>query len=307
MRISSRAFINHLSANLSRVTDDIARLSLQVSSGRRLTRPSDEPLAAARIVNARADLARMTNRLKTLDKAGRLISAADVALDTITDRLRHARELCMTATRPGMETSTRAAVAVELRSIARTIADEGNASIAGDYVFAGRKNRTEPLAEAGGTMTYLGSSEGMRIWVAPGRSMEVTVPGDRLFNFEDADGRRAVPEVESDIFTLIEDIAAAVEAGDDTAVEEMTPQLEALSNHIIEMRGVLGARAARIDSARTAAADAETHARQILADTEGVDLVEAIVELENQKLAYQSALAATAKMASLPTLFELQW
>lgn len=307
MRVSNRAYLDHLSANLSRASEQIARLSMQVSSGQRLTQPSDDPLAIGAVIEARADLARLVNRQKVLTKAARLTGAADVALGSISTMLRHALDLTMGATRPGTEATARATTAEELRSMARSIMDEANASVAGDYVFAGKLSQTEPFTQGGGTVSYAGSSEGMELWVAPGRPIEASIPGDRLLNFENASGERAVPEVDRDLFTLLEELAVAVESGHDAAVEQMAVELDALADHVIEMRGVLGARVARIEASQSAAADAQVRAEEMLAETEGVDLVEALIELENQKLAYQSALAATAKLAGLPTLFELQW
>lgn len=109
MRISNRAYLDHLSANLSRASEHIARLSMQVSSGQRLTRPSDDPLAIGAVIDARADLAALVNRQKVLDKGARLTGAADVALGSISSMLRHAGDLVMAATRPGTEATARAA------------------------------------------------------------------------------------------------------------------------------------------------------------------------------------------------------
>jgi len=84
--------------------------------------------------------------------------------------------------------------------------------------------------------------------------MEVTIPGDRLFNFADADGARAVAGVDTDLFALLELVC-----------------------------------------------------RDLLSRVEDVDLAAALAELELRQLNYQAALAATAKLAALPTLFELDW
>ena len=307
MRISSRAYMDQLGANLARAGSEVARLGQQIASGKRLTRPSDDPLAVGAVVDARSDLAQVVNRQKVLNKASRLMGVADGALDTMTSLLRRAQDIGAGATEPALTSAARAAMAAELRSIRDSLMDEANASVAGDYVFAGKLSRQPPLSEAGGVVSYSGSSEGIELWVAPGRPMEASVPGDRLLNFENADGERAVPDVDTDIFTLLADLASAVEAGDDAEVRRMTPQLQALSENVVEQRGVLGARARRVRDATDAAACAEVHARELLADIEDVDLVRAITDLEAQKLAYQAALAATAKMAQLPTLFELEW
>jgi len=143
--------------------------------------------------------------------------------------------------------------------------------------------------------------------VAPDRPLEVTVPGDRLFNFEDASGARAVPGVDTDLFGLLDHIATAIETGDDTAIPALGEKLDALYKQVVEQRGVLGARALRVEDAIDSAGQAELSAREILGDTEDVDIASALVDLQHQQLCYQAALAATAQLAKIPTLFELGW
>jgi flagellar hook-associated protein 3 FlgL len=135
----------------------------------------------------------------------------------------------------------------------------------------------------------------------------VTLPGDGLFNFEDAGGMRAVPEVDTDLFALLEDLATEIEEGDDSQIEQGMADLQKLYEHVVEQRGVLGARTVRLEQAQTAAGDAEVHAREILADVEAVDIVQAIMEMQSLEVSYQAALAATSKLAQMPTLFELAW
>ncbi len=307
MRISSRAYFNALSANLNSTSERLAQLSQQISSGRRLAKPSDDPMAVRAVVDARADLATVVNRQKALAKGDILTTMSDAVLDEISSALRRAQDIALAGSQPGLDGNGRAAMASELRSIRHSVFDQANVSVAGDYIFSGRLGEQPPFEEVGGVVSYAGQPEGVQIWVAPGRAMEVTVPGDRLFNFEDAGGDRAVGSVDNDLFGLLEDLAVAIESGDNTAVEARSVDLQALAGHAIEQRGVLGARAARIEDAEIAAGNMEVRANEILSEAEGVDLVAAIVELENQKLAYQSALSATAKLAQLPTLFELNW
>ncbi len=307
MRISSRAYLDALNVNLSRAGERLERLSMQISSGRRLSKPSDDPLAVRAIVDARADLATTVNRQKVLAKGQRLTSVADVALDAMGTGLRRVRDIGLGGTQPGLDDNGRAAMAMEIRSVRQSLIDHGNASVAGDCVFSGRLSPNPPFEEVGGVVSYTGTSEGAELWVAPARPMEVTIPGDQLFNFEDASGDRAVADVDRDMFTLLEDLASAIEAGNDAETVACMTDFDTLSGHVTQQRGVLGARAARLATAQTSAADVELHAREILTETEGVDMVQAMLDMQNEELVYQAALAAASKIMALPTLFQMNW
>ena len=307
MRVSSRDYYADLQHNLAMAQQDLQRLSRQLSSGKRLTRPSDDPVAVGEIISARSDVAAATNRQKALQRGLLLTGSADNALDSISSALRQAQDLVLTADRPGETDAARSAIAAMVRSIRERVLDEANISVKGEYLFAGRLARQAPFEDGAGGVTYAGDSEGMQLWVAPGRPMEVTIPGDRLLNFEDSGGNRAVPEVDTDVFTLLDDIATAIEAGNTEQVAALGADLDRLYGHIVQQRGVLGARTMRIEDALESAQDAELAAHEVLSGAEDVDIASALMELQARQVSYQAALTATARLASLPTLFELGW
>ena len=307
MRVSSRSYYADLQHNLTVAQQDLQRLSRQLSSGKRLTRPSDDPVAVGEIISARSDVAAATNRQKTLRRALLLIGPADNALNAISSALRQALDLVLTAGQPGETDAARSAIAEMVRGIRERILTEANISVKGEYLFAGKLARQAPFEDGAGGVTYVGDSEGLQLWVAPGRPIEVTIPGDRLLNFEDAADDRAVPEVDRDLFALLDDIATAIEAGDTEQVAALGADLERLYGHIIQQRGVLGARTMRIEDALASAQDAELAAREVLSGAEDVDIAGALMELQARQVSYQAALTATARLAGLPTLFELGW
>ncbi len=307
MRISTLAYNNDTKNSLARAQQDLRRLSRQLSSGKRLTRPSDDPIAVGSIINARSDLANVLNQQQVLQRAQALTGPADAALDNMASALRQVRDIALGATQPGLTDAARRSQAQIVRSHRDRIMDEANISVQNVYLFAGKLSQTKPFADGAGGISYTGDSEGVQVWVAPGRPLEITVPGDRLFNYENTAGVRPIPEVDSDLFTLLDDLANAIEAGDDARVPELAADLDALYGHVAEQRGVLGAKVQRIDDATESALNAEVAAREILSDTEDIDIATALMDLQHQQLCYQAALAATAKLSQLPTLFEMQW
>ena len=307
MRVSTFGYNNDTKQSLIRAQQDLLRLSRQLSSGKRLTRPSDDPVAVGSIINARSDLANVLNQQKVLQRARTLTGPADAALDHMASALRQVRDIALGASQPGLTDAARRSQAQIVRSHRDRIMDEANISVQNVYVFAGKLSQTKPFVETAGAVAYTGDSEGVQVWVAPDRPLEITVPGDRLFNYEDAGGSRPVAAVDRDLFTLLNDLADAIEAGDEGGIPALATDLDALYGHVVEQRGVLGAKVQRIDTAMDSALDAEVSAREILADTEDIDIVSALMDLQHQQLCYQAALSATAKLAQIPTLFELQW
>jgi len=307
MRISTFGYNNDTKNALARAQQDLRRLSRQLSSGKRMTRPSDDPLAVGSIINARSDLANVLNQQKVLQRAQTLTGPADGALDNMATALRRVRDIALAASQPGLTDAARLSQAEIVRSHRDRIMDEANVSVQNVFLFAGKLSQTKPFVEGAGGVEYTGDSEGVQVWVAPDRPLEVTIPGDRLFNYEDAIGTRPVASVDSDLFTLLDDLANAIEAGDESRVPQLTEDLDALYGHVVEQRGVLGARVQRIDAATESGLDAEVSAREILSDTEDIDIAEGLLDLQHQQLCYQAALSATAKLAQIPSLFEMQW
>ncbi len=307
MRISTFGYHNDTKSALSRAQEDLRRLSRQLSSGKRLTRPSDDPIAVGEILNARSDLANMVNRQKVLQRAQTITGPADSSLDNIAGALRDVKDIAVGASQPGLTDAARLSQAEIVRSHRNRIMDEANVSVENVYVFSGKLSHTRPFEEVAGSVSYTGDSEGVQVWVAPDRPIEITVPGDRLFNYEDAGGNRPVSDVDSDMFALLDDLANAIEAGDDAQITALSEDLDKLYGHVVEQRGVLGAKVQRIDDAAESAKTAEVAAREILSDTEDVDIASALTELQHQQLCYQAALTATAKLAEIPTLFQIGW
>jgi len=308
VRIATNSYMTDTKNNLARAQQDLRRLSRQLSTGKRLTRPSDDPTAVGWIVSARSDLANVLNQQKVLTRAKALIGPADAALDNIASALRGARDTVLGATQPGKDAAAHRADAAAIRSVRERVMDEANIAVQGSYLFAGRLSATRPFAQAAdGAVAYSGDSSGVQLWVAPDRPLEVTAPGDRLFNFEDSSGARAVPGVDTDLFALLDQIATAIETGDDSAIPTLGKKLDALYEQVVEERGVLGARALRVEDAIDSAGEAELSAREILGDTEDVDIATALIDLQHQQLCYQAALAATSQLARIPSLFELGW
>ena len=308
MRIASRSYINNLSYGLARASQTLQRLSSQLTSAKRITKPSDDPVGAGEILRRNADLAAVTSHQRTIHAGLRTAQSGDVALDDIGVGLRKISTLIIEANSSSTPEPALQAIANEIRSVAGRIRDNANMSVAGRYLFAGFLDRTMPFVEgAPDTITYQGDSSEQKVPVAPGRTAPVTIAGDYLLNFEDAGGKRAIAGLDKDAFTVLEETAQAIEDKQLTELEQLSEEVELLRDHAVQCRAKLGVYVQRLQAAENVAKEQELGTRRILAEIEDVDIAQAVLELKNHELLYQAALLAVGQVMRMPTLFEIAY
>ena len=306
MRVSTKSYMDMLQQGIRRAEGKLGTLTQQLTSGKRISRPSDAPIGASQALRAHATLEGTISSQRVLEQARQINGALDNALGDLAAPLQTAYNAALKATAPGLGDSGRAACAQEVDSAMEQIVRAGNYESNGVYLLAGTDNREAPLSELGGVMTYQGNTHAMRIATAPSRSCEITVTGQEVFNFADPiSGNRAVSEVDADLFEVLEALAEDIEVGYEAGISEHMAELKTLQEHVLTERGKVGAYGMRLEQNLELAKDAELRSRTVLAEVEDVDIVQAMIEVEREKMAYQSALAATAEIAQMPTLFEL--
>ena len=167
MRIATNSYMTDTKNNLARAQQDLRRLSRQLSTGKRLTRPSDDPTAVGWIISARSDLANVLNQQKVLARAKVLIGPADAALDNIASALRSARNTLLGATQPGKDAAAHRADASAIRSVRERVMDEANLAVQGSYLSRAASaprspSRRQPAAPSPTPATQAASSSGWR-------------------------------------------------------------------------------------------------------------------------------------------------
>ncbi len=307
MRIASASYMDMLQQGIRDAEGKLGILTQQITSGKRINRPSDDPIGASQALRAHATLEMTLSNQRTLQRAIQLNGALDNTLGDLATPLQTAYNAALKATQPGLGDTGRAACAEEVRTAMQRLVTIGNSEFNGIYLLAGTDNREPPLTETGNpndVVQYDGDEHPMRISIAPGRTAEITITGQELFNFEDGTGNRPVSAVDDDIFQVMADLARDIEIGYTDGINEHMNELKTLQEHVLVQRGKVGAYGLRLDQNLTMATDGELQSRTILAEIEDVDLVNALLEVQRQTMAYQSALAATAQIAQMPTLFE---
>lgn len=268
--------------NTARAQMDAARN--QVATGRRISAPSDDPLATQQVIGEYAAMGTIDAYRRSADSAAARLAATDTVLAGVVDKLTASKVAALAGRGSTKTTAQRAAAAAEVRQLKQALVGDMNTSFRGTYLFSGTNVGVPAYVAAGSGYTYQGNATAVQIEVDRGRLVSVTYDGQAL-----AQGGDPV-----DVFTAMEDLAVAIEAGDDAGIGAGMDALDRTFDRALRLQGRLGADERGVDaaSARLSAMRLATEGRR--AKLEDADMAEAITRLNQGDTAYRAALSAVS-------------
>lgn len=264
-------------AQQSRLAQAIARGQSEISAGKRILAPSDDPMAAATVADIGRTQADQAVWSRNIDTASALAGAADTNLTAVATNMDRAKELMLTAASGTTSAEDRATIATELRSIADEVASQ---RVALDP-------RGEPLFRTSGAL---------QIPVGPGQRIAAVGTRDQIF-----DGPVDL------VATLRAAADAAVQTDPATRSAAITASLSALDGGIQQVsnaRADQGVRANRLDSLKEQLASSGEQLAEQKSGLQDVDVTAVVAQLQSQQLNLQAAQAIFARV-NQSSLFDL--
>ena len=155
MRISTANAYDAGIDALSRRQADLSDLQGQMTSGKRVSKASDDPAAAARAERALASISRTETSQRAVDASKVVMTQTESSLGTAGDLLQSARELMVSAGNATYKDIDRASVAAQLKSIRDQLFTVANQSDgAGTSLFGGQGATQKPFVDAPGGVQY---------------------------------------------------------------------------------------------------------------------------------------------------------
>src|SRR6185437_1688827 len=163
---------------------------LQLSTGRRVNQPSDDPAAEAQLIENKAESAQADSFQQCLSSINGQFQTADSTLSSIETQLQRAITLGTQAANQGtLSDNDRLAIANELQGIQNQLVSLANTSYQGVFLFSGTV-QTQPFvvdASVPSGVRYAGNTGLNKVTVGAGYQLQVNLPGSQLFSATGSD------------------------------------------------------------------------------------------------------------------------
>jgi flagellar hook-associated protein 3 FlgL len=291
-RITNMMVSRSVLSDLNEVSQRLSKTQQRMSSGKQITRASDDPYGASRALTLRGDVAAAQQYQRNVGEATAWQDVTDSALSTITDSLHRARELAIQGASDSAGQTARNAAAAEIDQLIESVKQAANAAYGGRFVFSGTATNTSPYP-VGGPDAYAGDSGAVAREIGPGVSVQVNVLGSDVLGSGQAaaDGK---------LLNVLRDISDHLKSGTTADANPLrTTDLQGLETNldaISTVRASVGATTNRLSSADSRLQEVEETSTKLLSDIEDADMAKTYVDFSMQQSVYQSALQAGANI-----------
>lgn len=266
---------------------------LELSTGSSVNEPSDNPLAAALLIENNDQATFNAGYLQSLNAINGQLSTADSTLNSVENALQQAISLGVEGANGTLSDSDRTDIAQELQGIQSQLISLANTSYEGNYLFGGTETTTAPYTASSSDpsgVTYNGNSDVNSVSVGNGYQIEVNIPGSQLFS---ASG--------NSVFLALNNLITAMQSDGDIA--SATTALSSASNYLTAQRVFYGNAMDQVQSQTTYLNTAKQQLASQQSSLGAADMTTAATNLTTAQTDEQAAMEAISKL-SQNTLFD---
>ena len=182
-RISTSQMQQNAISSMLKQHEKLSRTQQQVATGNKIFKPSEDPVAASRVVNMKSSLATIDQYQTNVDAARSRITLSEGVLASAVDSLQRVRELTVQANNDSQDASTRSFIAAEIIQIQDGLLQLANTSDSNNqFLYSGSLSRFNPFSrnEAGG-FEYNGDESQREIQISRSRRIAIDNPGSEVF------------------------------------------------------------------------------------------------------------------------------
>jgi flagellar hook-associated protein 3 FlgL len=304
VRVTGQTQVANAIAYLRQGSAGLAKYNDQISSGNRVTRPSDDPTQFPTLLRAKADSGRFA-------AYGQTMADATGALNAGVDALQEANALLVRAKAIGLEgasSTTTAdayeALATEVDGLITRAVRAGNTQLDGKYLFGGTQTGTPPFRVATvdgagrpATVVYDGAADRTRAVIGPAQTVDTRYAGDQVF-------QKAGADVFAALIGLRDDLRSTQPVANKPGlVNARLAQLDAARDAIADGVAEQSSNLASLDALQNRMQELKLTADVRWGEVEGTDYAEAVVKMKQFENGLQATMAVSAKLLQ-PSLLD---
>jgi len=285
LRITNNMMTQDLLRNLQSTQGRMSQIQNQMSSGYRITRPSDDPVGIQNALRMKSSISAVEQWKSNADEALGLMDTTDGTLGDMTSMLQRVKELATQGANGTLSESDRKSIAIEVDQISEQLRLLANTKNGSKYIFSGTATDKELITSDG---TWQGNGEDVKFEVGNNLSLPISINGQTLFKTP----LTGVPGV----FDTLSALSTALKTDNTANIENSLDNIEGNIDNVLAHRANIGARTNRLTALREQLDTTSYNLTQNLSFIQDADIAKTIIDFKNSENVYKAALSIGAQI-----------
>lgn len=299
MRISTQTLFDSGAQRIGDLQSGLLRTQQQLSTGRRILTPADDPVAAARALEVTQSKSLNTQYGTNRGYAKDSLGAVEGTLAGVTSLLQDVKTTVVAAGNGTLSDTERGFMATDLRGRFEALLGLANSRDAqGNYLFSGFQTTTPAFSkDASNVVTYDGDAGQRLLQVDSARQMAVSNPGQAVFQ----GGGQDVFQTLNDLITLLQTpvVTAADATNLSSGLATANGRIDQALDNVLTVRATVGSRLQELDALDSTGSDRDLQYSQTLSNLQDLDYTQALTDLSKQQTTLEAAQKSFVQTANL--------
>lgn len=317
MRVTNKMLSNSFLRDMRTNLTNMQKLQEQMTSGKEINKPSDDPFKVARAMQLHTDVNTNKQYNENIKDTINWLDVTDTALDQVGNVFQRVNELLISAGNGGYGPDERKAIKDEINEKVGELSQILNTNFDGKYIFGGSRGTTKPVnvdTTGGNTKLVYNKKDGseldiianpeeynmigqkLKTEISQGVTMEYNVSASDIINF---DGK--------DLRNILNDITNHLDSTDPADIDKISgddlQNIKDTVDNLLKIRSEVGAKQNRMESAQNKNEDENFNMTEILSKTEDIDITEKTMQYATMQTVYIASLQISAKVLQ-PSLID---
>ncbi|MBE6068662.1 MAG: flagellar hook-associated protein 3 [Clostridium lundense] len=318
MRVTNKMLSNNFLYDMQNNLENLSKLQGQLSSGKEIRRPSDDPFKVARAMQMHTDISSNKQYNTNIKDTINWLDQTDTALNQLGNQFQRIRELMVSSGNAAYGSDERQKIKDEINGIISNISQTLNSSFDGKYIFGGTRGTSKPVeieeAEGNNIITYetadgnaeAAMSERLVTEISQGVTVKYNVTATEILEFKYKKSNSTTEEtvdVKDILKNIVNHLDGNTSSDSDALVGKDMEDIDTVINNLLKLRSQVGAKTNAMDSAKEKNLDENLNLTEILSETEDIDITEKTMQFATAQTVYIAALQTSAKVIQ-PTLMD---
>ncbi len=263
----------------------------QISTGKSVNVPSDNPAAASEMVQNTIETANVDQYTQNVTAVLSKVQASDSALSSVVSSLTQAISLGTEGANSTNSAANQQAIATQVQGILSSVVAQANTSYEGTYLFGGTANSQPPYTadpSSPNSYIYNGNTDQTSVAIGDSTNVQVNLPGSQIFS-----------NSTTNVLGSLSALVTALQSGNSSAISTATTGVTTVLNYVSQQRVFYANSESQLNSQETYLQQETVNLSSQQTSLVGVDMAQAATTLSQAETDNSAALAAAAKV--LPT------